>query len=196
MYKKYQIEIGEFEIDKDGRTGLKYKVYTFDTREDFLWLGIVDYEDMSDYAFQCYIQRLADEMLNKPEYNHMRRDYRHGTSSKKRYASTEPENVDEPLLGEVLEPSIFFEDEEDLIERLYKEEVLNKLKEFYKDDIDAYMLVVYIFLEGMKIRDYVKFQFKDESLSEKDVVRIADKYSKKLRREKNKLRNFLKNVLF
>jgi hypothetical protein len=142
------------------------------------WLNINIEDNVNIKEIERQIQEEFDKQFNKPEYNNLHKFQRHRGFSK---ASDELDEIDtsEPLIDEVKDARIFFKDEIELNNQWDYEDICQKIHNVLpKESAD---MIISICVDGLKVNEYAK-QIGDK----------ANNVSKRLNRQKDKLKKLLK----
>lgn len=141
-------------------------------------------EDMTQEEKEQAIQNAWDEQYNKPEYNNWHKFDRHRGFSKAR-PNDETEEIDtsEPLIDEVRDSSVFYEQEINRNNQWEYEALCQKVREVLKPS--AADMVIAIILDGLTVGEYAA------SIGE-DANNVSHRY----RRAINKLKKVFEKTSF
>lgn len=155
------------------------------------WLNIDLQPDESEKEFEKRVQEEVDKEYNRPEYNVMHKQERHkGFTVSTKDEDGEETGDFEPSMSEVVDPSIFLQNE---IDRESKENY-KAVKEFVysvlKPDVADLFMAVRI--DGVSINEKAESMlsrdaFESEEEYNKAVSRLANSITQKLKRANKKL---------
>lgn len=141
-------------------------------------------DDMTQEEKEQAIQNAWDEQYNKPEYNNWHKFDRHRGYSKAR-PNDETDEIDtsEPLIDEVRDSSVFYEQEINRNNQWEYEALCQKVREVLKPS--AADMVIAIVLDGLTVSEYAE-RIDDE----------PNNVSHRYRRAINKLKKFFEKTSF
>lgn len=161
------------------------------------WLNIDLLTDESEEEFEKRAQEKVDKEYNRPEYNVMHKQERHrGFAFCTKDEEGEETGDFEPRMSEVMDPSIFLQDEIDRNRQESYEAVKEFVYSVLKPDVADLFMAVRI--DGMSINEKSKSMlnrdaFESEEEYQKSVSRLANSITQKLKRaNKNLEKSFSK----
>jgi len=161
------------------------------------WLNIDLLTDESEEEFEKRAQEKVDKEHNRPEYNAMHKQERHkGFAISTKDEDGEETGDFEPSMSEVMDPSIFLQDEIDRNRQESYEAVKEFVYSVLKPDVADLFMAVRI--GGMSINEKAESMlsrdaFESEEKYQDSVSRLANSITKKLKRaNKNLEKSFSK----
>lgn len=155
------------------------------------WLNIDLQPDESEKEFEKRVQEEVDKEYNRPEYNVMHKQERHkGFTVSTKDEDGEETGDFEPSMSEVVDPSIFLQNEIDRESKENYEAVKEFVYSVLKPDVADLFMAVRI--DGVSINEKAESMlsrdaFESEEEYNKAVSRLANSITQKLKRANKKL---------
>lgn len=132
-----------------------YQTLEVETKEIEKWLNISISEEESQEDYEKRVQDEIEVQFNRPDYNNWHKFDRHrGYSKAKPNDETDGIDTSEPLIDEVRDSSVFYEQEINRNNQWEYEAVCQKVREILKPD--AADMVIAIALDGYTVGEYAE----------------------------------------
>jgi hypothetical protein len=132
-----------------------YQTLEVETKEIEKWLNISISEEESQEDYEKRVQDEIEVQFNRPDYNNWHKFDRHrGYSKAKPNDETDGIDTSEPLIDEVRDSSVFYEQEINRNNKWEYEAVCQKVREILKPD--AADMVIAIALDGYTVGEYAE----------------------------------------